>query len=105
VFHVILWDTTSDGRKVADALQNENVALHLISRILPDYEHRPERYRLHPHDLHPNAFVHRRIAAYVADNILRRDRHASGRPFTLRSGPDPRTPVDRARAFSRWSGS
>jgi hypothetical protein len=71
VFHVIVWDTNPDGRKVAEALRNENVALHLISRILTDYEHHPERYTLHPYDLHPNAFAHGRIAAYVADHILR----------------------------------
>ncbi|MET0515212.1 MAG: hypothetical protein ABW047_07800 [Nitrospiraceae bacterium] len=79
-FHVILWDNMFRQQdflkflpQVLDGLRDEQIRVHLLSDIIPDYEGRVPntKYELHLHDGHPNPFTHRLIANYVAKSILR----------------------------------
>jgi hypothetical protein len=70
-FHVILWDYK--GRlsdTIIEALKGEGINTHLISNILPDFHQDQPKYRISPHDWHPNALAHELIAKYVAHRIL-----------------------------------
>ena len=78
-FHVILWDNMFAKHdylqflpQVVEGLRNQHVKVHLVSKIIPDYEaNAPNtKYEIHPHDSHPNPFTYRLIATYVATNIL-----------------------------------
>ena len=72
-FHVLLWDEDGvDSRSIVEGLEDRGIAVHLMSRILPEYRadgFNPS-YQLHQHDGHPNAFANELIAQYVMDEIL-----------------------------------
>ena len=44
--------------------------MHLITKILPEYEKTRLDYVISPYDGHPNALAHRLIAEYIIKNIV-----------------------------------
>lgn len=72
LFDLILWDGRNDDRlaRIESSMQNEGATVHRLTRIIEDYPGNADRYLLNPHDGHPNALMHERIAAYVARHIL-----------------------------------
>ena len=73
-FHVILWD--HKGRlsdKVIEALKREGISTHLISYILPEFHEDKPKYRISPHDWHPNVLAHELISKYVVHTILQQE--------------------------------
>lgn len=74
-FHVLFWD---DGHPLSNKLMRRldeaGLRLHPISQILPQFGTNPGAYHLSEHDPHPNPLAHARIAEYVTERILRRDR-------------------------------
>ena len=72
-FHVIFWDYNPNHRnfkKILEGLKGKGIKLHLISEILPDFNHQQSRYEISPDETHPNALAHETIAQYVVDEIL-----------------------------------
>ena len=71
-FHVILWDHKGKlTGKVREALKREGISTHLISNILPEFQEDKPKYRINPHDWHPNVSAHELIGEYVVHTILR----------------------------------
>jgi hypothetical protein len=72
-FHVLLWDEDNlDNRTIRQGLRDRDIAVHLMSDILPRYE--PDDlnqvYRIHERDSHPNALANELIAQYVVSQVL-----------------------------------
>lgn len=79
-FHVLLWDNMFRQqdflpllRPILDGLKSQQIAVHLLSNIIPDYDGSvPDtRYELDARDSHPNPLTHRLLASYIASEILR----------------------------------
>lgn len=78
-FHVLFWDYgDSLSDRTMEGLDAAGLRLHRISRILPELQTNRGRYVLGEHDLHPNPEAHARIATYVAEQIIERDRRQAG---------------------------
>jgi hypothetical protein len=70
-FHVILWDDKGKlSDKIIELLRSERISTHLISNILPEYHEDKTKYRISPHDWHPNVLAHKLISKYVVHTIL-----------------------------------
>jgi len=67
-FHVIQWGTRY--REPLEALRKGGAEVHFIDDILPGYNGNEVSYQLSPHDWHPNATTHERIAEYITAEIL-----------------------------------
>jgi len=72
-FHVIFWD--SDFRRdqsleILKYFKDKGIIVHLISNILPDYQHNRIKYILNTYDIHPNALSYKLLAEYITSNIL-----------------------------------
>lgn len=82
-FHILLWGRsgTHDFDRLVAGLRAANFNLHLVSQILPDYDLDAARYELSPHDAHPNAAAHDRIAAYIVTRILGMEELDDPRPI------------------------
>ncbi len=72
-FHVLLWETPelAASRALRAPLAARGIELHRVAEILGTSERTPPEFMLSPHDPHPNALAHDRIAAYVVDEIIR----------------------------------
>jgi hypothetical protein len=78
-FHVLLWNKAwKQDPEYWEGLLRRGIRVHFITDVLPDYPEARERYAVSPHDGHPNALAHARIAEYVAREILGRDGEAPG---------------------------
>ena len=71
-FHVILWPSENKklSSKLAKTIQKQDLRVHLITEILPQYEKLRLDYAISPYDAHPNPLAHEMIAEYVNNNIL-----------------------------------
>ncbi|PIE29230.1 hypothetical protein CSA57_09490 [candidate division KSB3 bacterium] len=72
-FCILLWDESpwnSKFQALQRGLEEKQIELHLISRILPNLHSRPGQYTIGPADPHPNAGTHKCIAEYVVEHIL-----------------------------------
>jgi hypothetical protein len=71
-FHVLLWGTAGERHHdaILAGLRRRGIRVHPVAAMLPGYAREPERYVLGPHDAHPNAEAHDRIAAYVVARIV-----------------------------------
>ena len=70
---MIFWDykpNHRDTKKILEELSRKGIKIHLISSILPVFNHKKAKYEISPYDLHPNALTQETIAQYVVDNIL-----------------------------------
>lgn len=72
--HVIGWDIHdfySNGQaRFHSGLQTVGAKVHFIDDILPGYSRAPEKYGLHPLELHPSGTTYERVASYLAENVL-----------------------------------
>ncbi|MCG8467161.1 MAG: hypothetical protein MJB57_02995, partial [Gemmatimonadetes bacterium] len=69
--HVIVWgDHAPDGRVVLESLAEHGLKSHRLSKIFPDYAENRDTYRVSPHDSHPSAFAHARLADYILAEVL-----------------------------------
>jgi hypothetical protein len=74
-FEVLVWGTPEDAdvatlEMMLRGLTAAGIPVHRVSDILPGYREAPEQYELSPHDRHPTAQAHERIAYYVVTRIL-----------------------------------
>ncbi len=72
-FHVILWKDKRDvllWQMIEQGMRQKGFNLHLSDEILPFYSARISKYKISPHDGHPNAHAHELIAQYVVDKIV-----------------------------------
>jgi hypothetical protein len=67
-FHVIQWGTKHHEALVD--LERTGIDLHYIDEILPGYDDDEVSFKLSPHDGHPSAASHERIADYVATRMM-----------------------------------
>lgn len=72
-FHMILWDNPEKNRElIIDLLNEKDIPIHLIEKILPDYSENKSKYAIVPHyDYHPNARANELIADYIITNFLK----------------------------------
>ncbi len=73
-FHVVYWDI--DGRELFAETPPPGDRMYRLSEIFPD-DPDWQRTALFEHDIHPTAATHRRIAAYLADEIANGDRRSA----------------------------
>jgi len=70
-FHVLLWRYRGD--RIFDEMLvgflEAGIRVHLINDILPGYIEKPDIYKIHTHEPHPNPLAHDLIAHYVAADI------------------------------------
>lgn len=73
-FHMILWGGHETNREPIIRLLNErDIPLHLIEKILPDYSDHKLMYAIVPnYDNHPNALANELIADYIINHILKK---------------------------------
>jgi hypothetical protein len=72
-FHVLLWDEdNADNRAIREGLRERDIAVHLMSDILPNYQADDlnVEYRIHVRDPHPNALANELIAQYVVREVM-----------------------------------
>lgn len=72
-FYVLLWDEEvyeELNREILEGLRHKGINVLLISEMLPNFFTDPIRYRISPHDSHPNPTAYEMIAEYVVNNIL-----------------------------------
>jgi hypothetical protein len=71
-FMVLLWGYRDDPTfdRLLAALESRGLSVSLIGDILPHYDDDPDRYRIAPHDGHPNALAQDLIAAHLVENLL-----------------------------------
>ena len=71
-FHVLLWDYEDDPtvKRIYDGFFAADIRTHLISDILPEYNHYKENYQIGIHESHPNALAYDLIAKYIVTEIL-----------------------------------
>jgi hypothetical protein len=67
-FHVIL-EAAQDYTQVKDALALRDIPVHSIAEIIEDYRSDNAKYVI-PHDGHPNALAHERVAQFVTESIV-----------------------------------
>ncbi len=67
-FHVIYWGTKY--RQALADLETAGIDVHYIDDILPGYNDDELSYMLSPHDWHPGAATHERIADFVVNKIM-----------------------------------
>jgi hypothetical protein len=74
-FIVIFWDDLSQKElsdKMLHTLQRKNIEVHLISRILPDYNEQWSKYQIRPPlESHPNQLANQFIAEYIVKDIIK----------------------------------
>jgi hypothetical protein len=70
-FRVILWDGRDDPRidRIARQLSSAGIIVERLTAVIPDFAADPSRYLLSPHDGHPNALMHRRLAEHIARTL------------------------------------
>ena len=71
VFEMFLWDGRDDARigVIERRLTAGGIHVHRLTTVIPDFAANSERYLLGPHDGHPNALMHERIAEYISGNL------------------------------------
>ena len=83
-FHIMFWDNISSAGEISQNLRwmkvlkffsEKGLNIHLVSKILPDYQNNRSKFRLSPYDSHPSALAHKLIAEYVVQNILKEEFH------------------------------
>ncbi|MEJ2615282.1 MAG: hypothetical protein P8Z35_09995, partial [Ignavibacteriaceae bacterium] len=79
-FHIIFWDNIFNADEISQHLRwmkvlkffrEKGINIHLVSKILPDYQNNKSKFRLSPYDSHPSALAHKLIAEYVVRSILK----------------------------------
>ena len=72
--HILAWNIhpwySRDFKTFLAGLSKTGWRIHEITNVLPGYDKEPERYGLHPSDLHPNPLAYNLVAAYIADRVL-----------------------------------
>ena len=68
---MIAWDTldSSSNKRLLRDLAAENMPVHRVSDIIPDFDKHEDRYLIE-RDGHPTPLAHRVIAEYAAREIL-----------------------------------
>jgi hypothetical protein len=74
-FEVVLWETdpwAADqwGHRVEAGLRNEGISVHRAEEFLPGRWQNPDRYRISPMDVHPNALAADLMADFVVHRLL-----------------------------------
>jgi hypothetical protein len=71
--HVLDWDPYDNARiaEILPTLKAAGLVVHPIDAIIPDYRQDWQRYAIHRLDRHPNPEAHRRIADYIAREIVK----------------------------------
>ena len=71
-FHLLLWDDKNEKDRdlILKKMRENDIRVHLISDILPNYQNVPDSYAIHPLDKHPNALAHEIIAEYIINHII-----------------------------------
>lgn len=80
-FHIIFWDNrfrndektekVIEWKEVLKSFRDKGLNVHLMSKILPEYQNNRFKYNISPYDSHPSPLAHRLIAEYVLHNILK----------------------------------
>lgn len=73
-FLVLLWDGDEDhqsAERVLAALMDRGISVRRIRDVLPGHVTDPARYRIGPHDKHPNPRAQDLIAAHLVEDLLR----------------------------------
>ncbi|MGV7220922.1 MAG: hypothetical protein ACQ9MH_05315 [Nitrospinales bacterium] len=77
LFQVFYWDykewsidMKDNNDKLVEGFKENQIPVHLISNILPDFHDNQAIYNISPHDGHPNPMAHDKIAQYIAEKIL-----------------------------------
>ena len=71
-FQMILWDGRDDARIgiIEHRLTAAGIPVHRLTAAIPDFATAASRYILSPHDGHPNALMHERLAEYILDRMM-----------------------------------
>lgn len=74
VFEVILWDggNKDQVRLIESGLKARGVRvrLRLMTDIVPDFYANSDKYLLSSYDRHPNQAFHRKMADFIAEEVL-----------------------------------
>jgi hypothetical protein len=73
-FHVLFWDFSGEDpteTKLIQGLRAQNIKVHLISNILPEYRDHENRFEIHPADGHPNKLAYELLADYILRAIVK----------------------------------
>jgi hypothetical protein len=70
-FHTIVWDRSGEPPALFwEGLERREIAVHRMSRILPERRDGDSRFEISEYDRHPNLAVYDAIARYVARRIV-----------------------------------
>ena len=85
-FHVLFWDFSGEDpteTKLIQGLRAQNIKVHLISDILPEYRDHENRFEIHPADGHPNKLAYELLADYILRAIVKDSDHGGQSDTTV----------------------